>query len=109
MNNETDNEIEIYHGSGNVFADIGLEDADELFARAQIGIAVLKILQERKLKQREIAKLLEIRQSEVSHLMRAQFHRFSEGKLLGFLKKLDRKVMLVINQPDNQSGICISL
>ena len=109
MNNETDNEIEIYHGSGNVFADIGLEDADELFARAQIGIAVLKILQERKLKQREIAKLFGIQQSEVSHLMRAQFHRFSEGKLLGFLKKLDRKVMLVINQPDNQSGICISL
>jgi predicted XRE-type DNA-binding protein len=109
MNNETDNKIEIYHGSGNVFADIGLEDADELFARAQIGIAVLKILQERKLKQREIADLLGIRQSEVSHLMRAQFHRFSEGKLLGFLKKLDRKVMLIINQPDNQSGICISL
>ena len=30
-------EIEIYHGSGNVFADIGLKDADELFVRAQIG------------------------------------------------------------------------
>jgi predicted XRE-type DNA-binding protein len=102
-------DIEIYHGSGNVFADIGLKDADELFARAQIGIEVLKILKDRKLKQREIAKLLDIRQSEVSHLMRAQFHRFSEGKLLGFLKKLDREVMLVITQPEERHGICLSL
>ena len=53
-------EIEIYHGSGNVFADIGLKDADELFVRAQIGIEVLKILKGRKLKQREIAELLDI-------------------------------------------------
>ena len=30
-------EIEIYHGSGNVFADIELKDADKLSVRAQIG------------------------------------------------------------------------
>jgi predicted XRE-type DNA-binding protein len=101
--------IEIHHGSGNVFADIGLKDADELFARGQIGIEVLKILQERKLKQREIAALLGIRQSEVSHLMRGQFHRFSEGKLVAFLKKLDREVMLVINRPDHRHGISLAL
>jgi predicted XRE-type DNA-binding protein len=41
--------------------------------------------------------------------MRAQFHRFSEGKLLGFLKKLDREVMLVITQPEERHGICLSL
>jgi hypothetical protein len=27
-------------GSGNVFADLGLEDSDELFARAKIGFHV---------------------------------------------------------------------
>lgn len=51
-------EIECYEGSSNVFADIGLKDADELFARAQIGVEVLKILKERKLKQREIENYL---------------------------------------------------
>jgi predicted XRE-type DNA-binding protein len=102
-------EIECYEGSNNVFADIGLKDADELFARAQIGVEVLKILKDRKLKQREIATLLDIKQTEVSHLMNGRFNRFSEGKLLAFLKKLDRKVMLVINQSDNQHGISLSL
>ena len=102
-------EIECYEGSGNVFADIGLKDADEVFARAQIGVEVLKILKDRKLKQREIGELLGIKQTEVSHLVNGRFSRFSEGKLLAFLKKLDRKVMLVINQEDNTHGISLSL
>ncbi len=102
-------EIKCYEGSGNVFADIGLKDADELFARAQIGVEVLKILKDRKLKQREIGELLGIKQTEVSHLVNGRFSRFSEGKLLAFLKKLDRKVMLVINQEDNTHGISLSL
>jgi predicted XRE-type DNA-binding protein len=101
--------IEAHEGSENIFADIGLKNADELFARAQIGLEVLKILKERKLKQRDASVLLGIRQSEVSYLMRGQFHRFSEGKLMGFLKKLDREVILVINQPEHRHGISLSL
>ena len=102
-------EIEIYEGSGNIFADIGIKDADELLARAQIGVEVLKILQSRKLKQREIANLLGIQQTEVSHLLNGHFSRFSEGKLLSFLKKLDHEIILVINQPDHRHGISLSL
>jgi predicted XRE-type DNA-binding protein len=102
-------EIEIYHGSDNIFADIGLKNADELLVRAQIGVEVLKILQARNLKQREIANLLGIKQTEVSHLMNGHFSRFSEGKLLTFLKKLDREIILVINQPDHQQSISLSL
>jgi predicted XRE-type DNA-binding protein len=81
---------------GNVFADLGLDDADELFARAQIGYCVHKILQVKKLKQREIATVLGIAQSDVSHLMNGHFSRFTTDKLLGFLKRLDRKVTIRI-------------
>ena len=109
MSQDTVETIEVYEGSGNVFADMGLKNADELYARACIGIEVLKILEERQLKQREIGNLLEIQQSEVSHLMNGRFSRFSEGKLLGFLKKLDREVTLIITQPDNRHGISLSL
>jgi predicted XRE-type DNA-binding protein len=83
-------------GSGNVFADLGLDDADELFARSQIGFQVWKILKSMNLKQREIAHLLDIKQPEVSHLMNGEFSRFSEGKLLNFLKRLDREVVIQI-------------
>lgn len=87
---------EAEEGSGNVFADLGLTDADELFARAQIGFGVYKILKAKKLKQREIASLLSIPQPEVSHLMNGHFSRFTTDKLLDFLKRLDRKVTIKI-------------
>jgi predicted XRE-type DNA-binding protein len=84
-------------GSGNVFADLGLDDAGEHFARAKLGFAVYQVLVERKLKQREIADLLDIRQPEVSHLMNGHFSRFTTDKLLDFLKRLDRKVSIRIS------------
>lgn len=89
-------EIEHEEGSGNIFADLGLEDADELFARAQIGICVFRILKNKNLKQKEIGALLGIAQSDVSHLMNGHFSRFTTDKLLHFLKRLDRKVTIQI-------------
>jgi predicted XRE-type DNA-binding protein len=50
--------IEFEEGRRNVFADLSLTDADELYARAQIGFGVYKILKDKGLKQREIAELL---------------------------------------------------
>jgi predicted XRE-type DNA-binding protein len=84
-------------GSGNVFADLGLEDSDELFARAKIGFHVYQILKDKKLPQREIAALLGIKQPEVSHLMNGHFSRFTADKLLDFLKRLERKVTIRIS------------
>jgi predicted XRE-type DNA-binding protein len=84
-------------GSGNVYADLGLADADELLSRAKLGYHVHKLLADRQLKQRDIAALLGIKQPEVSHLMNGHFSRFTTDKLLEFLKRLDRKVTIRIN------------
>jgi predicted XRE-type DNA-binding protein len=83
--------------SGNVFADLGLEDADELFTRSQIGFFVFKILEGKKLKQREIADVLGIAQPDVSHLMNGHFSRFTTDKLLDFLKRLNQKVVIQVS------------
>ena len=83
-------------GSGNVFADLELDDADELFTRGKIGIQVIRLLKQRNLKQREIGELLGISQPEVSHLMSGEFQRFSDGKLINFLKRLDAEITLHI-------------
>ena len=83
-------------GSGNVFADLGLADADELFARAKIGFHVHEILKDKGLTQREIASLLGVKQPEVSHLMNGHFSRFTTDKLLDFLKRLDQTVSIRI-------------
>jgi predicted XRE-type DNA-binding protein len=77
MKKNDQSEIEFEEGSGNVFADLGLEDADELFARTQSGFHVYKLIQDKKLKHKDIAALLGIKQPEVSHLMNGHFNRFT--------------------------------
>jgi len=89
--------IQFEEGSGSVFADLGLKDADQVLARAQIGYHVFKILKQEKLKQREIADILGIAQPDVSHLMNGHFSRFTTDKLLDFLKRLERKVTIEVS------------
>jgi predicted XRE-type DNA-binding protein len=98
MKNDDESAPAFEEGSGNVFADLGLDDADDLFARAKLGLAVFKLLKEKALKQRDIADLLGMKQPEVSHLMNGHFNRFTTDKLLTFLKRLDRKVTIQISQ-----------
>jgi predicted XRE-type DNA-binding protein len=54
------------------------------------------ILEQQKRTQREISELLGIDQAEVSKLMNGKYHLFSEGRLIGFLNRLDRKVTMRI-------------
>lgn len=93
--------IEFEQGSTNVFADLGIEESEGLFTRAQIGFHVYQILKEKQLKQREIASLLGISQPDVSHLMNGHFSRFTTDKLLDFLKRLNMKVTIQISPHKN--------
>jgi predicted XRE-type DNA-binding protein len=90
--------IEAEQSSGNVFADLGLENSEELFARSKIGVCVFTILKERNLRQHDIADVLGIAQPEVSHLMNGHFSRFTTDKLLDFLKRLDQKVTIQVSR-----------
>jgi predicted XRE-type DNA-binding protein len=110
MNDKRKMEIEFEESSGNIFADLGLKDADEFFARSQLGFHVSEILKDRDLKQREIAKLLGIAQPDVSHLMNGHFSRFTTDKLLDFFKRLDKKITIQISshkrgEPYQEIGI----
>jgi len=90
----TTRNIEFENSSGNVFADLGLDDADELYTRAERGAQVVTLLKEDGYTQAEASKLLGIKQPEVSALMCAKFHRFSQERLIGFLNKLNLKVTI---------------
>ncbi len=91
--------IKFEESSGNVFADLGLKDADSLLMRAELGVQIIKILKSRGLKkQKEVQEVLKIGQAEVSQLMNARYHRFSEARLMAFLNKLDRKVTVQVSR-----------
>ncbi|MGH9760411.1 MAG: helix-turn-helix domain-containing protein [Blastocatellia bacterium] len=97
MSGKKTREINCEIGSGNVFADIGLDDADELYTRTALGIQVMRILKERNYSQKEAADFLGLKQPEVSAIMRAKFSRFSQERLIGFLNRLNQKVAIHVS------------
>lgn len=104
--------IDFIESSGNVFADMELEDAEELLIRAKLGYTVRKLLENRQLKQQEIALLFKIKQEDVSNLMKGKYHLFSEGRLFSFLNKLEQKVVIQITQQqpgDQKQDVAVEL
>lgn len=91
------NKIEFERSTGNVFADLEVENPQEHQARGMIGFHVIELLEEKDMKQREIGDLLGLKQAEVSHLLNGHFHRFSIEKLMDFLKRLNQKVTIQIS------------
>lgn len=89
--------IKFEKGSGNVYADLQIDDSREIQVRGLIGLHLLEVLNGKHLKQREISDLLGIKQAEVSHLLNGHFSRFTVDKLLEFLKRLDHKVTIKIS------------
>ena len=90
--------VEFEMGSGNVVADLGLDDSDELYTRVALGVQVMKSLNERAYSQKDAAEVLGVKQPEVSAIMRAKVSRFSQGRLIGFLNKLNRKVTIHVSR-----------
>lgn len=85
--------IEFEESAGNVFADLELEGAEELQARGMVGFHVIELLKSQNMKKREMAELLRIKQSEVSHLLGGHFSRFTLDKLLHFLERMHQNII----------------
>jgi predicted XRE-type DNA-binding protein len=82
--------------TGNVFADMGLEDADELLIKADLAIAVAAAIKQRGLNQTSAARVLGIDQPKVSRLVRGDLYGFSIDQLIRLLGALGQKVRFTI-------------
>jgi predicted XRE-type DNA-binding protein len=83
-------------GSRNVFADLGLRNAEEHLVKAQLVFKIDTILKHRGLKQAEAADLFGIKQPDVSKMLRGEFRQFSVERLLRFLVALNQDVEIVV-------------
>ena len=88
--------MEIETGSGNVFADLGFENADEMLAKAKLVYAISKAMESKGVTQAEIAQLAGVDQSKVSKLLRGITDGFSSDRLLRILTRLDQDVDIII-------------
>ena len=90
--------------SGNVFEDLGLPDAEELFLRATLGFKVFQTIENRKLTQAEAAKILGVKQPEISRLKKGNFNHYSVERLMTFLNRLNLDIEIHIIPSENREG-----
>ena len=95
---------DITRGSGNVFEDLGFQDAAERQVKTRLALAVNELLKARKLKQREIAEVLNIPQPKVSALKNYRLDQFSIERLMAFLTRLNQDVEITIRPRPPASG-----
>jgi predicted XRE-type DNA-binding protein len=95
----------IEKSSGNVFADIGFANDQEMLVKANLALKISEIIAQRRLTQIEAAALLGIPQPKLSKLLRGQFHGVSETKMLECLNKLGRDIQIVIRKANRDKRI----
>jgi predicted XRE-type DNA-binding protein len=88
--------IKVEQSSGNVYADLGITNPQEYYAKAQIAYRICAIIKQRKLTQRKAAKILKIDQPKISALMNGILDGFSSDRLFRFLNSLDQDIEIVI-------------
>jgi predicted XRE-type DNA-binding protein len=88
--------ITVQASSGNVFADLGLANPDELLVKAELARKISEIITKQHMTQAEAAKLLGIDQPKISALMRGKLSGFSTERLFRFLNALGRDVEIMV-------------
>jgi predicted XRE-type DNA-binding protein len=91
-------EIAVEKSSGNVYADLGYTDRDDMLVKAQIVAKIAEIIEQRGLTQEQAAKILRLTQPKISRLLRGQSRGISERRLLRCLTRLGRDVQIVAKQ-----------
>src|SRR5438445_13707116 len=94
----------VVEGSGNVFADLGLRNPEQELLKAQLTLQIYTILKDSGMTQVEIAKILGVRQPQVSLLMRNRAGNFSVGLLMEFLTALRQDVKITVRPTNKEHG-----
>jgi predicted XRE-type DNA-binding protein len=96
--------ISVTPGSGNVFADLGLPEAEDELTKAQLASHIRHLIKRRRLTQTAAATLMGIDQPKVSALLNGRLSNFSSERLMRLLTALGQDVDITIrDKPRNRA------
>jgi len=96
-------DVSVTRGSGNVFADLGFEDAGELQIKAELTRQIYNRIMTLDLTQVQAGKLLGIGQPDVSKLMKGRYTGYSADRLIALLNALEVDVEIIL-RPISSEG-----
>jgi predicted XRE-type DNA-binding protein len=89
---DTEDDLELIHGSGNVWRDFGYPDADIRQAKGIIAARIIGALEDRKLSTRKAADLTGFAAADFSRVRNANYGRFTLDRLIRMLGTLDQNL-----------------
>jgi predicted XRE-type DNA-binding protein len=95
--------LEVERSSGNVFADLGLPNAEKLKIKSGLVIEITKAVRKLGLTQEEAAQRMGITQPKVSGMLRGDFDNLSERKLMDCLNRLGYDIEIKIKPTKKQA------
>ena len=96
--------IEVEMSSGNVFADLGLPDAEKLKIKSGLVIEITKAMRRLNLTQKAAAQRMGIPQPKVSNMLRGDFSNLSERKLMACLNRLGYDIEIKVKPTTEPVG-----
>lgn len=103
--------IEVETGSGNVFADLGLADAEKLKIKSGLVFEITRAVRRLGLTQEEAGRRMGIAQPKVSAMLRGDFTNLSERKLMDCLNRLGYDIEIKVRparKPIGQLTVAIN-
>ncbi|MDR2710905.1 MAG: helix-turn-helix domain-containing protein [Burkholderiales bacterium] len=96
--------VEVLISSGNVFADLGLPDAEKLKIKTGLVVEIREAMRALGLNQQEAAKRMGVPQPKVSGMMRGDFTNLSERKLMDCLNRLGYDIEIKVKPATKPVG-----
>ncbi|MET0267266.1 MAG: helix-turn-helix transcriptional regulator [Duganella sp.] len=97
--------ISITPSSGNVFADMGVEDASDMLVKADLAHQIAIIIKSRRLTQTKAAEKLGMSQPKLSEMLRGKYRGISQAKMVTYLNLLGQDVEIVIRKVSNPRAV----
>ncbi len=94
----TSENVEVEEGSGNVFRDLGLPDADSKQLRVELAVEIIRTVRKRGLSLRQSAAATGLAHSDVARLKKGEVRGFTIDRLVTVLNRLNRRVELRISE-----------
>ena len=96
--------VEVFLSSGNVYADLGLAEAEKLKVKTGLVLEIRKAVRAQNLTQQEAAKAMGLTQPKVSAMMNGDFNNLSERKLMDCLTRLGYNIEINVRPARAETG-----
>jgi len=105
---EAQEEMTYELSSGNIYADLGFDDSEEMVAKAGLVREIRRTMDRRGLTQAQVTKLTGVDQPTLSKLLRGRMSNFSFDRLTEMLRVLGRNMVLLVEEESEGATAALS-